>query len=156
MPIQILFCCWMRLYQNGLQLPVKQDTPYIDTKRRVCIAVRVSGGADENGNDLDVSSKQRASVSFRCLLFPYTRCEAFALKWSERANKEFLFLCCPHLSIPIGKLINICTSGCQLLTVKFCYKAHFINTKDALSTILLNKHLQMRSSFIISYNYRRF
>ena len=125
MPIQILFCCWMRLYQNGLQLPVKQDTPYIDTKRRVCIAVRVSGGADENGNDLDVSSKQRASVSFRCLLFPYTRCAALALKWSERADKEFLFLCCPHLSILIGKLINICTSGCQLLTVKFCYKAHF-------------------------------
>ena len=123
----------MRLYQNGLQLPVKQDTPYIDTKRRVCIAVRVSGGADENGNDLDVSSKQRASVSFRCLLFPYTRCEALALKWSERADKEFLFLCCPHLSILIGKLINICTSGCQLLTVKFCYKAHF--------------------SSIISYNY---
>ena len=119
MPIQILFCCWMRLYQNGLQLPVKQDTPYIDTKRRVCIAVRVSGGADENGNDLDVSSKQRASVSFRCLLFPYTRCEAFALKWSERADKEFLFLCCPHLSILIGKLINICLSGCQLLTIKF-------------------------------------
>jgi hypothetical protein len=108
----------MRLYQNGLQLPVKQDTPYIDTKRRVCIAVRVSGGADENGNDLDVSSKQRASVSFRCLLFPYTRCEAFALKWSERADKEFLFLCCPHLSILIGKLINICASKCQLLTVK--------------------------------------
>ena len=156
MPIQILFCCWMRLYQNGLQLPVKQDTPYIDTKRRVCIAVRVSGGADENGNDLDVSSKQRASVSFRCLLFPYTRCEALALKWSERADKEFLFLCCPHLSILIGKLINICTSGCQLLTVKFCYKAHFINTKDALSTILLNKHLQMRSSSIIGYIYHWF
>ena len=35
-------------------------------------------------------------------------------------------------------------------------KAHFINTKDALSTILLNKHLQMRSSFIISYNSHRF
>ena len=98
-----------------------------------------------------------ASLVWYLLLTSFiTRCGAFALKWSERADKEFLFLCCSHLSILIGKLINICTSGCQLLTVKFCYKAHFINTKDALSTILLNKHLQMRSSFIISYNYRRF
>ena len=98
-----------------------------------------------------------ASLVWYLLLASFiTRCGAFALNWSERADKEFLFLCCSHLSILIGKLINICTSGCQLLTVKFCYKAHFINTKDALSTILLNKHLQMRSSFIISYNYRRF
>ena len=94
-----------------------------------------------------------------CLLlasFIYYKMWGFRLKWSERADKEFLFLCCSHLSILIGKLINICTSGCQLLTVKLYYKAHFINTKDALSTILLNKHLQIRSSFIISYNYRRF
>lgn len=98
-------------------------------------------------------------LSFRqVLLFAsfITRCEGYTLKGQRAPDKEFLFLCCPHLSILIGKLINICTSGCQLLTVKFCYKAHFINTKDALSTILLNKHLQMRSSFIISYNYRRF
>ena len=127
---------------KAFQLPVKQDTPYIDTKRRVCIAVRVSGGADENGNDLDVSSKQRASVSFRCLLFPYTRCEAFALKWSERADKEFLFLCCPHLSILIGKLINICTSGCQLLTVKLCYKAlfHQLSVVESLPIIYSLAH----------------
>ena len=139
-----------------------------------------------NDSILRAYSKQRASESFRCLSFSSSRRRSsalpprranpcigilslvfavgvfhykmwgFRLKWSERADKEFLFLCCSHLSILIGKLINICTSGCQLLTVKFCYKAHFINTKDALSTILLNKHLQIRSSFIISYNYRRF
>jgi hypothetical protein len=118
-----------------------------------CLCLKVSLS---NGSISRWYLEQWASESFHCLPFSYTRCEAFALKWSERADKEFLFLCCSHLSILIGKLINICTSGCQLLTVKFCYKAHFINTKDALSTILLNKHLQMRSSFIISYNYRRF
>ena len=116
-----------------------------------------------NDSILRAYPKQRASISFRCLSFSssrrpsgalpprranpcigilslvlllasfITRCRAFALKWSESADKEFLFLCCSHLSILIGKLINICTSGCQLLTVKFCYKAHF--------------------SSIISYNY---
>ena len=62
----------------------------------------------------------------------------------------------PTKALLIGNRIAAGISRRQLLTVKLCYKAHFINTKDALSTILLNKHLQMRSSFIISYNYCRF
>ena len=39
-------------------------------------------------------------------------------------------------------------SGWQLLTGKSFYKAQFINTKDALSTILFNRHLQKRLSYI--------
>lgn len=116
-----------------------------------------------NDSILRVSPKQRASESFRRLPFPSSRRRSSALP-PRRANH-----CIGILSLVFAVGVFVSNAALHFIgkvtmpnvsnssgDVRKKIKAHFVNTKDAVSAILLHKHSQKRSSFIISYNYRRF